>query len=98
VAYSFRDQWREAFFVDDKVSKKIPASLDKRLFRKLQLIDDVTSDIDLRCPPSNHFEKLKGNLAGYFSIRINDKWRLIFKWNGTNSEASDLYLDNHSYR
>ena len=95
---SFRDQWLEAFFVDDKVSKKIPASLDRRLFRKLQLIDDATSDIDLRSPPSNHFEKLKGNLAGYCSIRINDQWRLIFQWDGTNSEASDLYLDNHSYR
>jgi toxin HigB-1 len=98
VIHSFRDQWLEAFFVDDKISKKIPAGLDKRLFRKLQLIDDASSDIDLRSPPSNHFEKLKGNLAGYCSIRINDQWRLIFQWDGNKSEASDLYLDNHSYR
>ncbi len=61
---SFRDEWLQAFFVDDKRSRNIPPDLDSRLFRKLQMIDDATTDQDLRVPPSNHFEKLRGDLAG----------------------------------
>ena len=49
-------------------------------------------------PPSNHFEKLRGELAEYHSIRVNQKWRLIFRWNGKRGEAADIYLDDHSYR
>ena len=95
---SFRDRWLEAFFVDAIHSKRIPAPLSDRLFRKLQLIDDATTDVDLRIPPSNHFEKLSGKLSDYHSIRINQQWRLIFQWDGEQGVASDLYLDNHSYR
>ncbi|MGI4831110.1 MAG: type II toxin-antitoxin system RelE/ParE family toxin [Janthinobacterium lividum] len=60
------------------------------------MIDDATCDADLRSPPSNHFEKLEGKLEGLHSIRVNDQWRLIFAWDG--SSASQLYIDNHSYR
>ena len=94
----FRDRWLEDFFVHDLRCKNIPSDLEKRLFRKLQLIDDATSDSDLRVPPSNHFEKLKGTLAGWHSIRVNDQWRLIFQWNRTRGEAASVYLDSHSYR
>lgn len=95
---TFRDRWLKDFFIDDRSSKKIPADVEDRLFRKLQLIDDAASDLDPRVPPSNHFEKLRGNLAGLYSIRVNDQWRLIFRWTGEKGEARDLYLDNHSYR
>lgn len=95
---SFRDDWLRDFFVDDVHSKKIPADLDSRLFRKLQMIDDATADQDLRVPPSNHFEKLRGNLEGFCSIRVNKQWRLIFRWDGSHGEATDIYLDDHSYR
>ncbi|MEZ2221456.1 type II toxin-antitoxin system RelE/ParE family toxin [Rhizobium sp. RCC_161_2] len=95
---SFRDDWLRDFFVEDVHSKKIPADLDSRLFRKLQMIDDATTDQDLRIPPSNHFEKLRGNLEGFCSIRVNEQWRLIFRWDGGHSEATDIYLDDHSYR
>jgi proteic killer suppression protein len=47
---------------------------------------------------SNHFEKLRGSLAGWHSIRVNEQWRLVFRWNGRRGEASEVYLDNHSYR
>ena len=94
----FRDRWLEDFFVHDLAGREIPSDLEKRLFRKLQLLDDATSDADLRVPPSNHFEKLRGNLAGWYSIRINNQWRLIFQWNGNRGEAAAVYLDNHSYR
>lgn len=85
-------------FVDDRSDKRIPADIDVRLFRKLQMIDDATSDRDLRSPPSNHFEKLVGGLAGRHSIRVNQQWRLIFEWDARKGTAKSLYLDNHSYR
>ncbi len=94
----FRDGWLRDFFVTDTRSKKIPADLEVRLFRKIQMIDDTTTDQDLRIPPSNHFEQLQGALAGLHSIRVNQQWRLIFQWDGGRGEAKSLYLDNHSYR
>ena len=79
---SFRDAWLQAFFVEDVRSRAIPADLESRLFRKLQMLDDATTDQDLRVPASNHFEKLQGALAGLHSIRVNKQWRLIFRWDG----------------
>ena len=95
---SFRDEWLRAFLVDDARSRNIPADLEARLFRKLQMIDDATTDQDLRAPPSNHFEKLRGNLARFHSIRVNSQWRLVFHWDGGRGEAEGVYLDDHSYR
>ena len=54
-------------------------------------------DRDLRSPPSNHFEKLRGNLDGLHSIRVNKRWRLVFRWDSGRGEAKDVYLDDHSY-
>lgn len=95
---NFRDEWLRAFFEEDIRSRNIPSDLEDRLFRKLQMIDDAANDQDLRSPPSNHFEKLHGKLGKRHSIRINQQWRLIFKWNGSRGEATEIYLDNHSYR
>ena len=93
----FRHEWLRAFFVEDVQSRNIPSDLESRLFRKLQMIDDATTDQDLRVPPSNHFEKLRGTLSGFHSIRVNRQWRLIFRWDGARGEADDIYLDDHSY-
>ena len=95
---SFRDEWLRAFFVEDKQSRHIPSDLAGRLFRKIQMIDDATTDEDLRVPLSNHFEKLRGDLEGLHSIRVNRQWRLVFQWDGGRGEAEDIYLDDHSYR
>ena len=95
---SFRDEWLRAFFVADIPSRNIPPDIESRLFRKLQMIDDAMTDQDLRVPPSNHFEKLRGNLEGYHSIRVNKQWRLVFRWDGSRGEAENIYLDDHSYR
>jgi proteic killer suppression protein len=94
----FRDDWLRAFFVDDVHARAIPSDIEARLFRKLQMIDDAMTDQDLRVPPSNHFEKLRGKLAGFCSIRVNQQWRLVFQWDGERGEASEVYLDDHSYR
>ena len=95
---SFRDEWLRAFFTEDAKSRNIRSDLEDRLFRKLQMLDDATTDQDLRVPPSNHFEKLRGNLAGLHSIRVNKQWRLVFRWSGARGEAQGVYLDDHSYR
>ena len=94
---SFRDEWLRRFFVDDIRAKGIPPDIESTLFRKLQLIDDATTDQDLRVPPGNHFEKLKGKLRQFHSIRVNKQWRLIFRWNGNRGEATGIYLDPHRY-
>jgi len=86
---SFRDSWLRDFFVEGIRAKKIPADLAARLFRRLQMLDDASTDADLRVPPSNHFEKLKGALAGWHSIRVNEQWRLLFRWHAGTGEASD---------
>ena len=93
---SWRDVWLKDFFERDVHSKKIPANLRDRLFRKLQLLDDAVADADLRIPPGNHFEKLSGRLDRWHSIRVNNQWRLIFKWN--TGKATQTYLDDHSHR
>jgi len=95
---SFRDDWLRDFFVEDVRSKRIPSNLESRLFRKIQMIDDAATDRDLRVPPSNHFEKLRGNLEGFRSIRVDKQWRLVFRWDGRRGEATSVYLDDHSYR
>jgi toxin HigB-1 len=95
---SFRDDWLRGFFAEDVRSKKIPSDLATRLFRKIQMIDDATTDQDLRVPRSNHFEKLAGKLEGFHSIRVNRQWRLVFEWDGGRSTATGVYLDDHSYR
>ena len=94
---SFRDDWLRAFFVEDVRSRHIPQALSGSAFRKLQLLDDATTDQDLRVPPGNHFERLKANLAGYHSIRVNKQWRLIFRWGARRGLATDVYLDPHRY-
>jgi proteic killer suppression protein len=73
---------------DDIRPRHIPADLQSRLFRNLQMIDNATTDQDLRVLPSNHFEKLRGARADFHSIR----------WNSGQGEASEIYLDDHSYR
>ncbi|MBI1980366.1 MAG: type II toxin-antitoxin system RelE/ParE family toxin [Methylocystis sp.] len=95
---SFRDEWLRDFFINDVQSKRAPADIEGRLFRKIQMIDDAMTDQDLRVPPSNHFEKLRGELEGLHSIRVNKRWRLIFEWDGAKGEARDVYLDDHSDR
>ncbi len=94
---SFRDEWLRAFVVEDTRSRHIPPEIESRLFRKLQMIDDATTDQDLRAP-SNHFEKLHGSLAGLHSVRVNNQWRLVFRWDGSRGEAERVYLDDHGYR
>lgn len=62
--------------------------------RKLRMLNNSQSTFDLQIPPSNRLEKLKGNLRDYYSIRINDQWRIIFKWDTGNAQEVAI-VDYH---
>jgi proteic killer suppression protein len=75
-------------------STKIPFEIQQIGRRKLRMINNSVSIIDLRIPPSNRLEKLSGNLKDYHSIRINDQWRIIFKWQNGHSFEVEI-IDYH---
>ena len=68
-----------------KVSHKLQIDIQRLAMRKLWLIDAAENINDLRIPPSNQLEKLKGDRKGQYSIRINNRWRICFEWRGNNS-------------
>ena len=65
---------------EGRSSKKLPIQIQQIARRKLRMINNSIDINDLRIPPSNRLEKLSGNLKNYHSIRINDKWRIMFIW------------------
>lgn len=71
-----------------KYSKKFPSEIQNRALRKLRQLDAAITEEDLRNPPGNKLENLKGDREGYMSIRINKRWRICFKWQ--NGEALDV--------
>jgi proteic killer suppression protein len=74
--------------------KKLPIEIQKMGLRKLIMINASIDLNDLKIPPSNHLEKLKGNREGQYSIRINDQWRICFKWKDGNSFEVEI-VDYH---
>mgnify|MGYP000954875167 CR=1 FL=1 len=66
-------------------SKKLPADMQNVARRKLRMINNSQDVVDLRIPPANRLEKLSGNLSGFYSIRINNQWRIIFRWENDNA-------------
>ncbi|MBV1928616.1 MAG: type II toxin-antitoxin system RelE/ParE family toxin [Gammaproteobacteria bacterium] len=94
---SFGNQLAANLF-DDKISwitRKFPNELRRAARRKLLYLHDAVELKDLRVPPGNRLESLKGDLAGFHSIRINDQWRVVFIWTGGSPEAVQI-LDHHS--
>lgn len=71
-------------------SKKLPSEIQNVARRKLRMINNAQNINDLRIPPANHLEKLSGNLSGFYSIRINNQWRIIFNWE--NDNASEIQI------
>lgn len=79
---SFHGQLAEDLFFDrvTGVTRRFPNELRAVAQRKLQYLNGAVLLADLRVPPGNRLEALKGNLKGFQSIRINDQWRIVFRW------------------
>ena len=75
--------------------RRVPPNAVKQLYRKLQILDAAHDLMDLRVPPGNHLEALKGKRAGQYSIRVNDQWRLCFIWTNDGPEEVE-FRDYHS--
>jgi len=89
---SFADKMTEDLFHGRLSAKirKLPASMQEAALLKLDTLNAASSFLDLKSPPGNRLKKLEGDLRGYCSIRINDQWRLVFKFE--NSNAYDVQI------
>ena len=74
--------------------KGLSTELQETSRRKLRMLNNSQDLNDLMIPPSNRLEKLKGNLKDFYSIRINNQWRIIFKWNNGNASKVEI-VDYH---
>ncbi len=81
----------EKFFYSGKISPKVGwQSIQKVVQRKLDMIEAANSLLDLKAPPQNRLEALQGEFKGFYSIRINNQWRIVFKW--LDNRAYDVFI------
>ena len=90
---SFADRDTERLFQRERV-RRFPVGLLRLMLRKVGLVDAAEQLEDLRVPPGNRLEKLKGDRAGQHSIRINDQWRICFRWKDGNAYDVEI-VDYH---
>ena len=76
---SFKDAETEKVF-GRRLSRRLPVDIQQTALRKLRMLNNAVSLDDLRIPPANRLEKLTGDRAGQYSIRINNQWRICFEW------------------
>lgn len=91
---SFRGRFSEAILRERRAPKGFPADLLAAARRKLIQVNNATILSDLAAPPGNRLEALKGDLAGYHSIRINDQWRIVFRWTTAGPDEVEI-VDYH---
>ena len=90
---SFADKVTAAVFAGEQV-RKLPPEIQQATRRKLKLIDAATSLDALRLPPGNRLEALKHDRKGQHSIRINDQWRICFRWEKSGAAVVEI-VDYH---
>ncbi len=90
---SFGDKDTKKIWEGERV-KGLSTELQEMARRKLRMLNNSQNLTDLQVPPSNRLEKLKGNFKEFYSIRINDQWRIIFKWNNGNADEVEI-IDYH---
>ena len=90
---SFGDKQSKKIWEGERV-KVLSTDIQEIARRKLRMLNNSNDLNDLMIPPSNRLEKLKGNLKEFYSIRINNQWRIIFKWNNSNAELVEI-IDYH---
>jgi proteic killer suppression protein len=93
VIRSFRDRDTQRLF-DRQPVRKLGAEVQRVALRKLRQLDAAVSLEDLRVPPGNRLEKLRRDRAGQHSIRINDQWRVCFRWVGGDAHDVEI-VDYH---
>jgi proteic killer suppression protein len=90
---SFRSKETEAVWRGE-ASRRLPSEIQQTARRKLRMLNNVRSLIDLRVPPANRLEALKGDRKGQHAIRINDQWRICFVWTDTGPANVEI-VDYH---
>ncbi len=89
---SFRDQETERIFLRNR-SRRLPLEIQRTAQRKLAMLDAAERLLDLRVPPGNRLEELSGGRAGQHSIRVNDQWRVCFRW--VDGDAYDVEIADY---
>lgn len=89
---SFADEETERIF-KGRISRKLPLTIQKTARRKLLYLEDAEDLHDLRSPPGNPLELLRGDHAGQYSIRINEQWRLCFYWEA--GKAKQVQIEDY---
>lgn len=89
---SFGDKETEKVWLGN-FSPKLPNEIQNIARRKLRMLNNSQTINDLRIPPANRLEKLKGDLEGFHSIGINDQWRIVFRW--INNHAEDVTIKDY---
>ena len=74
--------------------RRFPPDVQRRALRKLDMLNAASHINDMRVPPANRLEKLAGDLEGFWSVRVNEQWRIIFKWTGETAAEVRL-VDYH---
>lgn len=90
---TFADSETELFFVRGR-SRRLPPDIQRRAAMRLLQLNNAVSVEDLRIPPSNRLEKLSGNREGLWSIRVNQQWRLCFRFEGADAFDVEI-MDYH---
>jgi proteic killer suppression protein len=93
VIKSFADKTTAAVFAGEQ-ARRLPPEIQQAARRKLKLVDAATSLDALRVPPGNRLEALKGDRKGQHSIRINDQWRICFRWDADGAALVEI-VDYH---
>lgn len=84
---SFGDKLTEALYhgTHDRGLRRLPPEVIRRALNKLDMLNAAKDVLDLRSPPGNRLEALGGDLKGFHSIRVNDQWRIVFRWQDGNA-------------
>ena len=90
---SFGDKDTRKIWEGERI-KGLSTEIQEMARRKLRMLNNSQDLADLQIPPSNRLEKLKGNYKEFYSIRINNQWRIIFKWNNGNADQVEI-IDYH---
>jgi proteic killer suppression protein len=92
VIKTFKDDETQKVYQRQR-SRKLPPEIQQVALRKLRMLNNAISILDLRTPPANRLEKLSGDREGQHSIRINNQWRICFEWR--NTDAFDVEITDY---